>query len=133
MHGAHLPLQQTDLYSQGIENYLPIQNSQTSHANYDFKISLPLQQAHALPIPIAASNSVEKPVEEPQEYVPPQSIGQAILPEVPPPATPVNAAASNVQAPRGAVFLGSGSLGVVDLGNGTWKKNHFYNFLNYLF
>lgn len=37
---------------------------------------------------------------------------------MPPPAVPVNAVASNVPSNQGATFLGSGSLGVVDLGNG---------------
>lgn len=66
------------------------------------------------------SNSIEKPVQEYQEIIPPQSIGAAVLPQRPIPATPVNAAAANVPAQTGAVFLGGGSLGVVHLGNGAY-------------
>ncbi|XP_044748580.1 uncharacterized protein LOC123309493 isoform X2 [Coccinella septempunctata] len=65
-------------------------------------------------------NSIEKPVEEPQEYVPPQSMGSATIPLIPPPAIPVNAAASNVPSSNGAVYLGSGSIGVVQLSNGAY-------------
>ncbi|RZC41364.1 hypothetical protein BDFB_003682 [Asbolus verrucosus] len=57
---------------------------------------------------------------ESQEIIPPQSVGTAIIPRVPPLATPVNAVASNVPASGGAVYLGSGSIGVVDLGNGAY-------------
>lgn len=66
------------------------------------------------------SNSIEKPVMEQQEVPPPSSDGSAIIPEVPPPAIPVNAVAANVPNTRGAVFLGSGSLGVLSLGNGAY-------------
>ncbi|XP_057661890.1 uncharacterized protein LOC130897181 [Diorhabda carinulata] len=66
------------------------------------------------------TNSLEKPVQESQEYIPPQSIAVAIIPSYPPPATPVNAAASNVPGNGNAVFLGSGSIGVVHLGGGAY-------------
>ncbi|XP_072386030.1 uncharacterized protein [Diabrotica undecimpunctata] len=67
------------------------------------------------------SNSLEKPVQESQEYIPPQqSLGPAVIPDYPPPATPVNAAASNVPSNGNAVFLGSGSIGVVNLGGGAY-------------
>lgn len=68
----------------------------------------------------ADHNSIEKPVEEPQEYVPPQSVGSATIPLIPPPAIPVNAVASNVPTANGAVYLGSGSIGVVQLSNGAY-------------
>lgn len=120
---AALPLQETDLYSSGITKYLSIPDyGGTNDADFGLKVTLPLAKAQSIAIPAASSNSIEKPVEEPQEYVPPQSIGTAILPQMPPPATPVNAAAANVPSQRGAVFLGSGALGVVALGHGI-KKN----------
>lgn len=72
------------------------------------------------PLHVLSTNSLEKPVMESQEYIPPQSFGTAVLPQMPPPATPVNAAASNIPSTRGAVFLGSGALGVVSLGNGAY-------------
>lgn len=59
-------------------------------------------------------------MDEPQEYVPPQSVGAANIPLMPPPAIPVNAVAANVPSSMGAVFLGSGSIGVVSLGNGAY-------------
>ncbi|KAL3265454.1 hypothetical protein HHI36_009658 [Cryptolaemus montrouzieri] len=71
-------------------------------------------------ISAASHNSVEKPVDEPQEYVPPQSVGAASVPLMPPPAVPVNAVAANVPSANGAVYLGSGSIGVVRLGNGVF-------------
>ncbi|XP_050507507.1 uncharacterized protein LOC126885118 isoform X2 [Diabrotica virgifera virgifera] len=67
------------------------------------------------------SNSLEKPVQESQEYIPSQqSLGPAVIPQYPPLATPVNAAASNVPSNENAVFLGSGSIGVVNLGGGAY-------------
>ncbi|KAK9870868.1 hypothetical protein WA026_009826 [Henosepilachna vigintioctopunctata] len=71
-------------------------------------------------ISIPSHNSIEKPVDEPQEYVPPQSVGSASVPLQPPPAVPVNAVAANVPSNNGAVYLGSGSIGVVRLGNGAY-------------
>ncbi|XP_063903247.1 splicing factor, proline- and glutamine-rich-like [Zophobas morio] len=77
-----------------------------------------------IPRPVASygivSNSLDKPVMEGQEYIPSPGIGTAILPQMPQPAIPVNAVASNIPASRGAVFLGSGSIGVVSLGNGAY-------------
>ncbi|CAH1371143.1 uncharacterized protein [Tenebrio molitor] len=89
----------------------------------DYNLQVDLPPPRHLPPPqiaIIQSNSLDKPVMEGQEYIPPQSIGAAVLPRMPIPATPVNAAAANIPASRGAVFLGSGSLGVVDLGNGAY-------------
>ncbi|KAG5882858.1 hypothetical protein JTB14_034578 [Gonioctena quinquepunctata] len=80
-----------------------------------------IHELHQIPqIEYANSNAVDKPVQESQEFIPPQSTGTAIIPMNPPPATPVNAAAFNVPANGGAVFLGSGSLGVIDLGGGAY-------------
>ncbi|KAJ8978490.1 hypothetical protein NQ317_009118 [Molorchus minor] len=102
---TNIPLQQMDLFAPSVDltganpNGTP-QLYQVPQVNY------------------ITSNAIDKPVQEAQEYVPPQSIGTAIIPQVPPPATPVNLVASNGPANGGAVFLGSGALGVIDLGGG---------------
>lgn len=90
-------------------------------------LSLPEYSTEALDLSYyqISSNSIEKPVQETQEYVPPQSVGAAVIPYQPPPATPVNAAASNVPGDGNSVFLGSGSLGVINLGGGKQKLKHF--------
>nr|CAI5865694.1 unnamed protein product [Callosobruchus analis] len=44
----------------------------------------------------------------------------AIIPLLPPPATPVQITRPNTPANAGAVFLGSGALGVVALGGGAY-------------
>ncbi|XP_066252524.1 uncharacterized protein [Euwallacea similis] len=93
------------LYSLGIDSFLPFANAEYPKSNI---------------APVAASNSVEKPVQELSDPVPQMPRGTAVIPLTPPPAVPVNAAAANVPAARGAVFLGSGSLGVVHLGNGAF-------------
>ncbi|KYB28023.1 uncharacterized protein LOC103312712 isoform X1 [Tribolium castaneum] len=116
-------------YLHGVHNPLPVHLVNTDDFNLNVDLPAPRRLpppsvAHvsrqAPPIHILSSNSLEKPVMESQEYIPPQSFGTAVLPQMPPPATPVNAAASNIPANRGAVFLGSGSLGVVSLGNGAY-------------
>lgn len=58
---------------------------------------------------------------ESQETVSRQS-NRAIIPPMPLPATPVNAVAANIPVVENSVFLGSGSLGVVDLGGGRIKR-----------
>lgn len=82
-------------------------------------VASPYRSVSRQPLRIVG-NSIDKPIIEAQEYIPPQSTGTAILPQMPPPAVPVNAVASNIPASGGAVFLGSGSIGVVDLGNGAY-------------
>nr|CAH7722217.1 unnamed protein product [Callosobruchus chinensis] len=69
-----------------------------------------------------SSNDIEKPVDEIQEFVPTQTQGgqTAIIPLLPPPATPVQITRPNTPANGGAVFLGSGALGVVALGGGAY-------------
>lgn len=74
--------------------------------------------------PVAHSNSVEKPVQEASEPAPQRVTGTAVIPLQPPPAVPVNAAAANVPTNNGAVFLGSGALGVINLGNGELLDYH---------
>lgn len=84
------------------------------------RVSSPSLSINQHPEIAVISNSIDKPVMEQQEAPPPPSDGSAIIPEVPPPAIPVNAVAANVPNTRGAVFLGSGSLGVLSLGNGAY-------------
>ncbi|CAH0560917.1 unnamed protein product [Brassicogethes aeneus] len=99
--GINTPIQKQNA---GIDSYLPISG-----------IKYGISQ-----VPQVVSNSIDKPVQEAQEVIPPTSLGRAIIPENPPPATPVNAVAANIPMSQGALFLGSGSLGVVDLGNGVY-------------
>ncbi|KAF7263944.1 hypothetical protein GWI33_000831, partial [Rhynchophorus ferrugineus] len=103
-----IPHGDTQLFDLGVDTFLPIPQGDLIHSS---KGSI---------IPVASSNSVEKPVQEPQEPIPQQPTGTAIIPLIPPPAVPVNAAASNVPSNNGATFLGSGALGVVNLGNGAF-------------
>lgn len=114
----NLPLSDAELYSLGIDSFLPFGGS-------NFKANV---------VPVASSNSVEKPVQEVSDSVPPQPRSTAVIPLQPPPAVPVNAAAANVPSTQGAVFLGSGSLGVINLGNGLWFDSSFdFNVLIFLF
>ncbi|CAH1159896.1 unnamed protein product [Phaedon cochleariae] len=120
---AELPAQDSYPYSTGVGKFLPFH--QYTHPDISFEAdiepNLRSQQLHRLPrIQSASSNAVDKPVQESQEYVPPQAAGTAVIPGMPPPATPVSAAAANVPGNGGAVFLGSGSLGVIDLGGGAY-------------
>ncbi|KAJ8915883.1 hypothetical protein NQ315_015494 [Exocentrus adspersus] len=119
---ASIPLQQTDLYSPGVDEVLPLQSYESADVNLRVDLSdVRFQrrpQLHQFPtISYISSNAVDKPVQESQDFVPPQSLS---FHHYHPPATPVNAAASNVPAQRGAVFLGSGAIGVVDLGGGAY-------------
>lgn len=95
------------LYNQGLQSSAPSSYNDPLNFNYP---------SYSFP----EHNSIEKPVDEPQEYVPPQSVGSAGIPLIPPPATPVNAVAANVPSANGAVYLGSGSIGVVQLSNGAY-------------
>ncbi|KAJ8963003.1 hypothetical protein NQ314_005643 [Rhamnusium bicolor] len=124
---VNIPLQETDLYAPGVDQFLPI--SEYNQANVNLKVGLrgirPNVDPHLAQIQVSqinypVSNAVDKPVQEQQEFQPPQSAGTAIIPPRPPPAVPVNAVADNVPTGRGAVFLGSGSLGVIDLGGGAY-------------
>lgn len=118
------------------DEILPIQQYHEPDINLKVDLTNPRYQRkphlqHVQPLNYIVSNSIEKPVREAQDYVPPQSVGTAIIPPIPPPATPINAAAANVPAERGAVFLGSGALGVIDLGGGRSivfrPNNEFHN------
>ncbi|XP_030745630.1 proline-rich protein 36-like [Sitophilus oryzae] len=102
-----IPNRAPQLYSLEVDSFLPIPKGDLLAAN----------KASIAPV---LSNSIEKPVQEPQEPIPQQPAGTAIIPLLPPPAIPVNAAAANVPANNGAVFLGSGALGVINLGNGAF-------------
>ncbi|XP_050299339.1 uncharacterized protein LOC126738179 isoform X2 [Anthonomus grandis grandis] len=103
----NLPTAGSSLYSLGIDSFLPFPEGQ-----------LPVSKLNIAPV--ALSNSIEKPVQEASDPMPQQPTGTAVIPFLPPPAVPVNAAAANVPSNNGAVFLGSGALGVVHLGNGAF-------------
>nr|XP_023019921.1 actin cytoskeleton-regulatory complex protein PAN1-like [Leptinotarsa decemlineata] len=80
-----------------------------------------IQELNQIPqIAYASSNAVDKPVQESQDFIPPQATGTVIIPRRPPPAIPVDTVGLNVPGKGGAVFLGSGSLGVLDLGGGAY-------------
>lgn len=114
-------------------NFIPLQNFIQPDINYSIDLTVPITPLGHLDVPAvpyATSNAIDKPVDEPQEIVPPQSTGNAIIPYYPPPATPVNAAAANVPARMGAVFLGSGSLGVIDLGGGKFLFIYYFTRYN---
>lgn len=81
-------------------------------------------------IEYTSTNDLEKPVSEYQEYIPNQAT-VAVIPPMPPPATPVAAAAANIPSIDNSIFLGSGSLGVIDLGGGETKLFTFTHSLYY--
>ncbi|CAG9861695.1 unnamed protein product [Phyllotreta striolata] len=102
-----------------IQNHPGASESLYSYQNSK-AISLPEYSTEPLHLNYYELNSIEKPVQESQEYVPPQSVGSAVIPELPPPAVPVNAAAANVPGDGNSIFLGSGALGVLNLGGGAY-------------
>ncbi|XP_018561403.1 uncharacterized protein LOC108903646 [Anoplophora glabripennis] len=122
--GVGVPLRNTDLYAPGVDDVLPIQHYKQSDIDLNVDLTGARHrgpQLHEIAsLNYIVSNSIDKPVQEAQDNVPPQSLATAIIPPVPPPAIPINAVAANVPAERGAVFLGSGSLGVIDLGGGAY-------------